>query len=174
MRVRLGVRSSAAIDSIPRPQLRKEDGVANRGLVGQQHHQAVDADALATRRRHPVLNRQHEVIIHDSTLLSRLRFEPSPLFDGIVELGKCVGHFKATDEELETLHRVGVIRGRLGKGRDIPGKVHDEGGVDHQRFSSHFVEFGQKISVGALVDALHVETAGRRLHASAVDEIFLE
>lgn len=34
------------------PQMRKEDHLANRGLVRQQHHQAIDADAQAASWGH--------------------------------------------------------------------------------------------------------------------------
>src|SRR3990167_4305302 len=42
-------------------QGREQDHVADAGAVGQQHHQAVDADAATARRGHAVFQRADEI-----------------------------------------------------------------------------------------------------------------
>jgi hypothetical protein len=44
-------------------QRREQDHVADAGAVGQQHHQAVDADAAAAGGRHAVFQRAHKVVV---------------------------------------------------------------------------------------------------------------
>src|SRR5262245_50820328 len=46
-----------------RPHQRKQDHVADRRLPGEQHGEAIDADALARRRRHADLERAAVVLV---------------------------------------------------------------------------------------------------------------
>ena len=46
-----------------RAQQRKENHVANRRRISQEHHQAVDTDTFARRRRHAVFESPHVVVI---------------------------------------------------------------------------------------------------------------
>ena len=50
-------RSGSGPSSTLRPHGRKEDHVADRGLIGEEHEQPVDPDADAAGRRHAVLQR---------------------------------------------------------------------------------------------------------------------
>src|SRR3990172_5389629 len=52
-----------------RPQLGEQDDVADRGLVGEEHHEPVNPDPLARCGRHPVLEGAHEVAIQPVRLL---------------------------------------------------------------------------------------------------------
>src|SRR3954454_21518473 len=50
--------------SSSRTHQRKEDDVADRRTVGQQHHEPIDAHALSGGRRQPVLERTDVVLVH--------------------------------------------------------------------------------------------------------------
>src|SRR5256885_12184494 len=73
-------------------QLGKENDVADARSVGQQHHQAVDAEAGAGGRRHAVLERPDVVgvVIHRllvaGVLAPRLLEEARRLVLGVVQL----------------------------------------------------------------------------------------
>src|SRR5712692_10652252 len=88
-------------------ELREEDHVADRRAVGEEHHEAVDADAFPGRGRQPVLERANVVgvVIHGFLVArflgARLRGEPRGLVVGVVQLGKAVGDLASGDEELE-------------------------------------------------------------------------
>ena len=100
----------------------EEDDVANRRAIGEQHGQAVDADALTTGRRHAVLEGGHVVGIVGVSLIVTLFFgiqlltEPLGLYVGVVELGKGVGDFHAAEVKLEALGKARVVGLLLGKG----------------------------------------------------------
>ena len=91
-----------------RAHLREEDHVADVGRVGQQHDQAVDADAAAAGRRQAVFEGADEVgvVIHGlfvaGILGLGLREETLGLVFRIVQFGEAVGDFAADDEQLET------------------------------------------------------------------------
>jgi predicted membrane-bound spermidine synthase len=79
------------------------------GAVGQQHHQAVDADAAAAGGRHAVLQRADEVgvVVHRllvaGVLVGHLGLEAGGLVFGVVQLREAVGVLAAGDEQLEAL-----------------------------------------------------------------------
>ena len=54
----------SAAQATPFPHQRKQDHVANRLAVRQQHHQPVDADAFAGGRRQPIFERADIVLVH--------------------------------------------------------------------------------------------------------------
>src|SRR5689334_4414113 len=66
--------------------LGEEDHVADRGLVGQQHDQAIDADALARRRRHAVFEGAAEVFV----VIHRLFVAGALGLDLVLEAGALV------------------------------------------------------------------------------------
>ena len=102
--------------------MREQQHIANGGRVGQQHHQAVDADTLAGGGRHTVLQGAHiiVVVVHrlvvSGLLLLHLLAEALRLVLGVVELGKAVGDLAAADEELETVGDEGVVVVAPGQG----------------------------------------------------------
>ena len=117
--------------------MREQQHVADRGLVGEQHHHAVDADAEPGGRRQAVLQRAHVVRVVEhrflvaGALARHLLAEPGGLVVGIVQLGESVRQLAPADEELEAVgdervrvvaprerrdfRRVGIDEGRLGQ-----------------------------------------------------------
>ena len=81
----------------------EQDYIADVGAVGEQHHQAVDADPFAGDRRQAVFQRTHVVVILEHRLfvagfLGRdLKIETRGLILGIVQFGKAVGDFAPGD-----------------------------------------------------------------------------
>ena len=106
------------------------------GEFGEEHHQPIDADALAAGRRHAVLERPDVVLVHGVRLgvalraLGELRLEAAALLGRIVELAEGVGHFEAADVELEALDGVGIVRALLRQRRDLGREVVDERRLD--------------------------------------------
>jgi len=49
--------------------MRKKDHLANGGRIGQKHDQPVDADSLAGRRRHTVLQGLNIIPVHEMRLI---------------------------------------------------------------------------------------------------------
>src|SRR4051794_18827822 len=110
----------------------EEDDLADRALAGHQHHEAVDADADAAGRRHAVLERAQERLVHRLRLLvalgrvALLRLEAGALVVGVVELGERVGELHAVDERLEALDEPRLAAVSLGERRQLDRVVDDE------------------------------------------------
>src|SRR5213594_652221 len=70
--------------SLPLSHQRKQNHVANRRAVGQDHDEPVDPDAFPAGRRQPVLERADVVLVHRVRLevaagaVLELRLEPAP------------------------------------------------------------------------------------------------
>src|SRR5437879_9883062 len=99
-----------ALDSAPLgAQLWKENDVADRRRVGEQLHETIDADSLARRRRHPVLEGADVVLVHRVRLLvaaatrAQLLLEARALLVGVVQLEEAVRDLAAGDVELEAV-----------------------------------------------------------------------
>ena len=80
---------------------REKQNIADGGTVGQEHHEAVDAEAEAACRRHAVLQCIDEVIIHlcaairlNGLALGDLTLEAAALVDRVVQLGEGVADSK--------------------------------------------------------------------------------
>src|SRR6267142_2790543 len=101
--------------SVTFPQQRKQNDVPDRRTVGQEHHEAIDADALAAGRRQAVLERMDVVFVHlvrfdvASGAVLQLGLEPATLLRRIVQLAEGIRHLDAVDIQLEPLDRVGVV-----------------------------------------------------------------
>ena len=125
-------------------QRREEDHVANARAVGQQHHQAVYANAAAARRWHAVFQRADEVVVVEHgfvvafVLGCDLAVEAGRLLLGIVELAEAVAELAAGDVELEALGhaRVGVAGAR--QWRNFDRVFADEGGLPELFFYRFF------------------------------------
>ena len=95
--------------------MRKKQHIADGRRVGEQHDQAVDADAHAARRRHAVLERADVVGVVAHGLSSPMPFastcarETLGLINRVVELGEGVGVLMTHDEQLETLRELRVV-----------------------------------------------------------------
>ena len=102
---------------------------------GQQHHQPVDADALARGRRQTVLQRAHVVLVVVHGLLVAglaaldLLAEALGLVLGVVQLGEAVGDLAAGDEQLEAVGDEGVVVVAPRQRRDLGRVRGDEGGL---------------------------------------------
>ena len=102
-----------------RPHVREQDHVADRVFVGQQHDEAVDADADAGGGRHAVAEGTDVVFVEDHRLLvaafalGHLIDKAFVLLLRIVQLAKPVRDLHAVDEKLETLGDVRILRARL-------------------------------------------------------------
>jgi len=92
-------------------QMREQNHVTDVGRVGDQHHQAIDADAAAAGRRHAVFQRADivGVEIHrffiTGILGCNLRLKAGGLVFRVVQLGEAVGDFAAGDKQFETCRR---------------------------------------------------------------------
>src|SRR6185369_14259557 len=127
-RVTVSLRKSVAIGTSPRLlrrggsrpalalslQLRKQDHVADRRRVGQEHYQPIDTDAFARRRRQAVLHRANVigVVVHLFLVARLARFglaaKARGLVFGVVQFGEPVGDLAAADEELEAIRHRGI------------------------------------------------------------------
>src|ERR1700678_4465157 len=87
------------------PQLREEDDVPYALGAGQEHAEAVDADAHAAGGRHAVLEREDEVVVDALGLAAGLPLEHLALDVGVVLLGIRRGDLHAADAQLEDVQR---------------------------------------------------------------------
>ena len=132
--------------------MREQEHIANRGLVGEQHDHAVDADADATRRGHAVFERTDVVgvVFHGLFVAVALGFhlggEAALLVDRVVEFGEGVGVFVAGDHELEAVGEARVARLALGERRDLDRVVAHEGGVHDLLLAELVVEGEQELA----------------------------
>ena len=111
------------------PERGKEDHVANRRLIREEHGQPIDSHAQASGRRHAVFEGPHVIFIDRMCLFVTgflepgLLIEAQPLLDGIVQLREGIGNFLTRHEELEALGEVGVVAMRLREGTELLGVV---------------------------------------------------
>src|SRR3989338_9380982 len=114
------------------PHLREEDDVADRGLIREQHHEAVNADPLARRRRHSIFQRAQEILVHVAGFHVAggfrvgLLLEALALVNRVVELREAVRHFASVDIELETIDDIRILLIRARKEADLRRKFRDE------------------------------------------------
>ncbi len=115
----------------------EEDDVADGRGVGEEHGEAVDADAFAGGGREAVAEGADVVFVDGghglfvaAFFLLDLLLEAVVLVDGVVELGEGVADLEAADVELEALDPVGLVGLDLGEWGDGQGEVVDDGGLD--------------------------------------------
>src|SRR3569623_1441550 len=102
------------------PHVREQQHVTNRRQISEQHHQAVDADALARGRRQAVFERGDIVFVEVHGLfVARIFFlhlfaEALGLVFGVIQLGEDEGDLTAAYKELEAVGdtRVSVVAAR--------------------------------------------------------------
>src|ERR1700691_4796382 len=98
--------------------------------IREQHHQPVNSDSLARRRRQRMAE-SADVVRVDlfrrflPTLL-HLRAKTPLLIDRIIQLREAIGKLHARDEELKTLRERWVVFAALRKRRNIGRKIVDE------------------------------------------------
>ncbi len=98
-----------------RAQLREEDNISNRLGVGQQHHQAVNANTLSCCRRQAVFQGADIILVHGVSLfitrlfLHQLLDETFTLIIRVVQLGESVRQLTTNDKELKTIDNARVV-----------------------------------------------------------------
>src|SRR5678815_557357 len=98
---------------LPWPHQRKEDDVADRRAVREQHHQAVDSHTFACRWRHAVLQSANVVFVHFMRFLiaagsaTELIFEPPTLLSRVIQLAERIRDLEATDVQLKSFDGLG-------------------------------------------------------------------
>ena len=146
-----------------RAEEREEDDVADGFGVGEDHGEAVDADAFAGGGREAVAEGADVVLVHlvgfrvAAFFFGHLLLEAGELVDGVVELGEGVADFEAADVELEALDPVGFVGFFLGEWADGEGEVVDDGGLDEVGFGDGFEDrrdgFAERFSFELYSDA---------------------
>ena len=124
-----------------------QQDIANADLIGQQHHQAVDAAAEPAVRRHPIAHGVEIIFVQRRGLIGFVRVQSLHFHEAIllvarvIQLGEGVAHLHTGDEKLETLgvaldiaallvvFDFGVAVDALGEGRHIARVVLDDGGL---------------------------------------------
>ncbi len=123
---------------------REEDDVADGAGAGEDHGEAVDADAFAGCGWKAEGERADVVLVHlvgfvvAAVAFFQLVFEAAALVDGVVELGEGVADFEAADVELEALDPVGLVGLDLAERRDGEREVVDDRGLDEVGFGESF------------------------------------
>jgi len=127
-----------------RLRLREQDDVADGARAGEDHGEAVDADAFAGGGWEAEAERADVVLVHlvgfvvAAVALLQLVFEAAALVVGVVELGEGVADLEAADVELEALDPVGLVGLDLGERRDGEREVVDDCWLDEVRFGDGF------------------------------------
>ena len=125
-------------------QMREQDHIADIGRVGNQHHQAIDADAASAGRRQAILQSANVigVVIHrlfiSGILGGDLRLKARGLIFRIVQLRKTVGDFAAGDEQFEAFSNAGNGIGCARQWRDFDRIVDDVGRFPQLRLGGFF------------------------------------
>jgi len=102
----------------------EEDYVADGAGAGEEHGEAVDADAFAGSGREAVAEGADVVFVHlhgfvvAAGFFGELGFEAGALVVRVVELGEGIAYFEASDVELEALDPVGFVGLDLGEWAD--------------------------------------------------------
>src|SRR4030095_1171393 len=126
--------------SLLRAQERKQDHIAYRRPVGEQHDEPVDADSRAGSGRQAVLEGTDVIgiVVHGLRMaclfLPRLFSKSRSLVFRIVQLGETIGNFAAADVELEALRHPRVLVAAAGERRHLDGVIQYERRLDQLLF----------------------------------------
>ena len=127
-----------------RPHQRKQNHIPNRLSPRQNHSQPIDPNPLARRRRQPIPQRPHIVLIHRVSLivpplpLLKLRLKPPPLIIRIVQLRERIPNLKPANIKLKPLHPIRLIRLHLRKRRHRKREVINNRRLNEMRLSQQF------------------------------------
>ena len=108
-------------------------------MIGEKHHEAVDAESDATGWRHAIHQGIDEVFIDRHGVfiaglaVDLLGHEALPLVDWVVQFREGVRQFSAADVELKPFDVVGIRRGSLCQRREFDRIVDQEGRLDQVR-----------------------------------------
>src|SRR4051795_12008778 len=128
-----------------RPKQRKKDHVANGAGIGEQHGEAVDADALASGGWQTVGQSTDVVLVHGVRFFVTARFfrklllESTALLLGVVQFAEGVSDLEAADKNLKALDPCWLIRLVLRERRDLDREVIEDRWLD-QMFLGHSFE----------------------------------
>ena len=146
---------------------REEKHIADGVVVGEHHHEAVDADPLSGGGGHAVAQSPDEVGVHVHRFVVSgdlfgldLCLEALVLVEGVIELVEAVGEFFSGHEELEALGDLRVFVAAARQRRDVDGVVDDEGGVDQLLFNKSIKQLSLNVAqceVGISLDAVLFE-----------------
>ena len=109
---------------------------------GDEHHQAVDADADAAGGREAELQRGEELHVGGVGLdvapghQLGLVLEALALLDGVVQLAVAVGQLAPADEQLEAVGEGRVVGAAPGEGGDLGRVADDEHRSDQRRLDA--------------------------------------
>ena len=101
--------------------VREKYDLANGDCIGEQHHQPIDADTLASRGRHTILQSFDIIFIHQMRLLIafltafNLLDESRFLINGVIELGKTVGNLATGNKKLKAFGYIRLLIAATGK-----------------------------------------------------------
>ena len=146
----------------------EQNHVADGLRIGQQHHQAVKADAAAAGGGQAVFHCADVVgvVVHGfvvaGVFLRHLCSETGGLVFGVVQLRVAVGQLATDDEQLEAVGQAGLGVGRTRQRGDFDGIIDDEGRIPQFAFGAAFKQ-----------SQLQAADAGRRRQAFAVFDDFL-
>ena len=133
--------------------------------AGHHHHQAIDADADTSGRRHAVFEGAQEILVDVHRFVvaalqqGHLRLEAFALIDRVVQLGVAVGHFLAGYHQFEAFGELGIVAVAFGQRRHFDRVVGDEGRLDHLPFGIGTEEFVDELAFAHRVVYLDVELA---------------
>ena len=119
-------------------ELRKQDNVTDTFLSEKHHAQTIDAEAHSPGGRHPVFERDKEIIIEFLFFASGLMFEAVALLDRIILFSIGGGDFLAVDTAFKDFDRFRIVRGKLGQRNELLGSMGDEGRVEQSWFDEFF------------------------------------
>ena len=150
--------------------MREQNHVADGLRIGQQHYQAVDADAATACRRQTKFHRADvvSVVVHGFVVarifLRHLRFEAFSLVFRVVQLGIAVCQLATDNEQFETLSQTLFGIGSACQRGNFDRVIDNEGRVPQFAFGATFKQ-----------GELQAADAGRRRQAFAVfDDFFFQ
>jgi len=90
-------------------------------LTCKQHGQSVDAYSQSGSRRHAILQRAQEIVVHSHRFVIaflcqfQLLFKAFKLIERVVQLGIGIGYFLSVDIEFKALYQPGLLAVFLGE-----------------------------------------------------------
>src|SRR5262245_19418990 len=166
-----------ALLSFSLPHEREQNHISNRWTVREQHHQAIDADALPAGRRQAVFEGADVVLVHlvrfeiAALAVLRLRFEAAALLQRVVQLAEGVGDLEAGDIEVEALHRVRIAGLLLRQRRYLGRKVVDESRLNQLILAEPLEHFGGDLASAVARFDLDVQLSRHGGHGVGVPQI---
>src|SRR5918995_155660 len=163
-----GSASQAGCSWFLRPHGRKEDDVAYRGPIRDQHHEPIDAEAEATGRGHTILECPDVVGVIAMSIgipgraLTHLILEATPLIVGVVQLTESVDQLASSHEELESFGERRIISVLFGQRRERFGIIHYKGRLDEVRLQKGLEHLVLEPTSGVCFDQLWIRLGAKQ------------